>query len=442
MMLASRLLELPRKIATHLRLLRDDPEKFAANLLQFTNPAQFHERLLDVQTATPMHVRIDPVQADRPTLNILQPILSAISMTGGPNTIVTVAFQVARDGIPVRIVTTRAATDPIWFQKHLLAVTGATEYPPSLTVAFAGNPNLPLPIGPRDVFLATHWTTAQQIKPLLPDMHQRRFFYLIQDFEPGFHAWSSNYALALETYDLDFIPVINERFLFDYLCDQSIGRFADPAFAERALVFEPAIDARVFHPASHGDPHRPKRLLFYARPTNARNLLGIGVIALRQAIAAGAFAGDTWEFLAIGARGSLPALDLGGGHKLRPAPWQDYNGYAQQLRDADILLCPMLSPHTSYPVLEMAASGGLAVTNTFGSKTAARLTAVSDRIVASKPTIEGFAEALTNAANLVRAGAPTGGPPNLPTDWDAALAPVTRGIARLFRDMTDGRRNG
>lgn len=431
--------DIPRKIGAHLRLLRDDPEKFAANLLQFTNPARFHERLLDVQTATPMHVRIDPVQADRPTLNILQPILSSVSMTGGPNTIITVAFHVAREGIPVRIITTRDATDPAWFERHMLAVTGATAYPPSLSVAFAGNAADPLPIGPRDIFLATHWTTAQQIKPLLPQMDVRQFFYLIQDFEPGFHAWSSNYALALETYDLDFVPVINERLLFDFLHGQSIGRFAEPAFAERALVFEPAIDARVFHPAEQRDPGRPKRLLFYARPTNARNMFGIGLNALRQAVANGAFAGDPWEFLAIGGRGSLPELPLGGGAMLRPAPWQDYNGYARQLRDADILLCPMLSPHTSYPVLEMAASGGLAVTNTFASKTAARLIEISGNIVPVPPSIEGFTEALSIAASRVRIGRGGGSTPNLPGDWDYALAPVTQEMARIFRNMTEVR---
>ena len=429
--------DIPRKIAAHLRLLRQDPEKFGANMLQFTDPVKFLERLLDVQTATPMHIRVDPTLSNRPTLNILQPILSSVSMTGGPNTIITVAFHVAREGIPVRIVTTRGTTDPAWFRKHLLAVTGAAEYPPSLSVAYAGDAAAPLPIGRRDVFLATHWTTAQQIKPLLPKMDIQRFFYLIQDFEPGFHAWSSNYALALETYDLDFVPVINESLLFDFLADQGVGRFAEPEFRQRALVFEPAIDARVFHPPSGPGAPRPRRLLFYARPTNARNLLGLGLAALRQSIADGAFVGDRWDFLAIGGRGSLPDLDLGGGHTLRPAPWQDYNGYAQQLRDSDILLCPMLSPHTSYPVLEMAACGGLAVTNTYASKTAARLSAISENILASKPTIEDFTAVLTHATSLIRSGRPPAALPNLPTDWDSALAPATSEMARVFRSMTE-----
>jgi hypothetical protein len=76
----------------------------------------------------------------------------------------------------------------------------------------------------------------------------------------------------------------------------------------------------------------------------------------------------------------------------------DYEGYARSLREADVLLCPMLSPHTSYPVLEMAASGGLSVTNTFANKTRAALEALSANIVAREPTIEALAEGLVEAA--------------------------------------------
>jgi O-antigen biosynthesis protein len=436
-------LTLLRKVASHVRMLRDDPETFAANLLQFTNPARFRDRLVDVQTATPMHVRIDLALADRPALNVMQPILSPVSMTGGPNTIITLAYQLAREGVPVRIVTTRGngETDPVWFRQHLLALTGAAEYPASLQVAFAGASQSPLRIGPSDMFLATHWTTAQQVKAVLPNMESKQFFYLIQDFEPGFHAWSSNYALALETYSLDFIPVINERMLSDYLAGQAIGRFSEPDFAASALVFEPAIDATLFHPAPQTDRarRRSRRLLFYARPTNQRNMLGIGLHALRAAITGGAFANAAWEFLAIGGRGSLPDLDLGGGHVLRPAPWEDYAGYARQLRDADILLCPMLSPHTSYPVLEMAASGGVAVTNSFATKTPERLAKISENIIAALATIEGFTAALTEAAARIRHDRIAKGRPGLPGDWNAALTPVTQEMTRLFRLLVQGK---
>jgi len=425
-----------RKVGTHLRLLRNDPEAFGANLLQFTNPARFQARLLDVMTAAPMQARIDPGLRARPAINVLQPILSPESMTGGPNTIVNLAFQVATLGVDVRIVTTRPGASEDWFWQHLGTVTGDPTRPPSLSIAAAHDPAQPIAIGPRDMFLATHWTTAQQAKAWLPRMETRRMFYLIQDFEPGFYAWSSNHALALETYGLDHIGIFNERFLYEYTVAQQAGRYADPAFADQALVFEPALDRALFHPPAEPRRTGRRRLLFYARPTNPRNMLGVGVAALRTALADPVFHDQDWEFLAIGSRGSLPPLDLGSGHTLRPAPWADYGGYAKQLREADILLCPMLSPHTSYPVLEMAASGGLAVTNSFATKTEAALRAISANIVAVPATIEGFTAGLIEAGARVRDGVDINAPLRLPADWKTALGDVSARTASLFREIT------
>ena len=426
------------KLRAHLRLLRQDPEKFAANLQQFTNPEKFREKLLDISTAAPLHVRIDPALTDNPTLNVLQPILTPVSMTGGPNTIVNIAFWMAMRGIPVRLVTTRGdpGSDGDWFWRHLATVTGDATRPATLSIAPATDPNHPLPIGPRDVFLATHWTTAQQAKTFLPRMETKRILYLIQDFEPGFYAWSSNYALALETYDLDHVGIFNERMLYDYFAAQGPGRYSDPDFARQGLVFEPAIDRAVFHPPAEPRTGKKRRLLFYARPTNPRNLLGLGLHALRKAMFDPIFRQAEWEFLAIGARGSLPEIDLGSGHVLRPAPWADYAGYGQQLREADILLCPMLSPHTSYPVLEMAASGGLTVTNSFGTKTRERLMALSSNIVAVPPTEEGFERGLIEAARRVSDGVDMHAPLHLPADWRDSLSGVVDRMADVFRDWT------
>ncbi len=267
------------------------------------------------------------------------------------------------------------------------------------------------------------------MKRCLAELNQREFVYLIQDFEPGFHPWSSNYALTLETYDLDFLPVFNEQALADYFAQCAVGRFADPAFARTSLVFEPAVDRGVFFPAAEPHPG-PRRLLFYARPTNERNLFGLGLHALRSAAARPAFAG--WEFQAIGSRGSLPDFELGDGRMLRNGPWLDYAGYAGLLRDADILLCLMLSPHTSYPVLEMAACGGVVVTNSFASKTAERLGRISPNIIAARPAIESIAAALIDAAERVTRGHDRFAPLALPGSWDESLGEAAGVVADWF----------
>jgi hypothetical protein len=424
---------LPKKIIRHLKLLRDDPERFAANLLQFTNPQRFQEKLLDIWVAAPLNVRFDPALAARPTLNVLQPVLSPESMTGGPNTIVNFAFRVAQHGLPVRVVTTRPGvrTDPEWFWQHISQLVGGQPRPPGFEAVSAADPAQPLPIGRNDIFMATHWTTAQQVKYQLAGMNIKKFIYLIQDFEPGFHQWSNNYALASETYELDFVPVFNEHFLRDYFAQVAIGRFADPAFVQSSLVFEPAVDRAVFFPPAQARTGR-RRLLFYARPTNHRNLFGLGMRALQSIVTHPAFADGDWEFLAIGSRGSLPDLDLGHGRMMRCAPWSDYKGYADLLRSADILLCLMMSPHTSYPVLEMAACGGLVVTNSFACKTAERLQQISPNIIAAHLTIEGIEAALVDAATRVAdASYDRAAPLALPGTWEESMGGVAAAVAQV-----------
>ncbi len=298
-------------------------------------------------------------------------------------------------------------------------------------------------MGEDDLWLATHWTTAQGIRPVLPRMRRHWFLYLVQDFEPGFYARSSNYALALETYALPHRAMINEALLAEHLRAQGPGLYADPGFLDgRCTVFEPAVDRRVFHPpAAQSSTTRagPRRLLFYARPTNARNMLGLGLQALRAAIGQGVFPG-AWEFISIGGRGSLPTIALSGGHMLRPAPWASYAGYADSLRQADILLCPMLSPHTSYPVLEMAACGGAVVTNTYGPKTAAALSALSPDILGGPPTVLGFVDGLLAAvaqSGAARHGRGRWDRLTLSADWDEVLRPVAIWAAAAVRDGSE-----
>lgn len=426
------------KIAEHLRLLRHDPERFGHNVLQFTNSELFERRLIDVLDSVPMHVTIDPTAFGLPHLNVLNSALTRSGMTGGPNTIINLALRVARLGTPVRLVTTVATSvlEPKWFQAHAAQLTGDPNLP-NVPIVTAADPASPLKVGPNDVFLATHWTTAQQLKAVLPRMAVKQFFYMLQEFEPAFYAWSSNFALALETYGMDFWPIFNESLLADYMLSQDLGRLSDPIIRERATVFEPAIEERLFHPMDGGHSGQPRRLLFYARPTNTRNLFGLGLMALRLASGNPAFAG--WRFLAIGGRGSVPQMTLRNGHRLQPAAWMDYEGYARSLREADVLLCPMLSPHTSYPVLEMAASGGLSVTNTFATKTQLQLEKLSDNIIATEPTVEAMATGLVDAAQRVNAGRRPTASLNMARNWGETLDPAAARVAKLFAELSSGR---
>ncbi len=384
------------KVRNNVILLKHDSEKFGRNLMQLSNPELFESRLIDVMHAHPMHVRVD-LRSNMPVrLNVLDSSWTKSGMTGGPNTVINLALRIASKGISVRLVSTaeESRIDAAWLRNHAASLLGQND-PPEILIESAANHEKPLDIGKRDLFLATHWTTAHQLMPILPQLPIKQFFYMLQEFEPGFYPWSSNYARSLETFNMDFYPIINERFLAEFLFSQPFGRLPDPATRERAIIFEPAVDRNVFHPISNNAP-RQKRILFYARPTNTRNMFGIGILALREIAADPTF--RDWEFVAIGGRGSVPEMKLGHGHVLRPAPWVDYIGYAKLLQNSDLLLCPMISPHTSYPVLEMVACGGISITNVFLTKTESLLHSISPNIIAVEPTVDCFVQGLRSGA--------------------------------------------
>ena len=419
------------------RLAVTDPEKFGHNLTQITHPKLFEERLLDLLTASPLNVAISEDERSRPALNVLQPVLSPQNMTGGPNTIVTMAALVAALGVHVRILTTKqhGRYDSRWFWDHVQKLSGQPVDQSLLEVSPAHDACRPAMIGRNDIFLATHWTTAQQANALLPRMRNQFFFYLIQDYEPGFYPWSSNYALAVETYGMNHISIINQKFLRDYLVAQGVGKFADPAFRDDVLTFEPPIDRSLFKARSR-PPGRKKRVLVYTRPSNFRNMLGLCVLALRAVVQAAPFDLASWEFIGIGGHGSVPTIDLGSNTVLTQTPWHSYQSYADYLSESEVLLCLMLSPHTSYPVLEMAASGGLVVTSTFHVKTASELRRVSANIIAVEPNVNAVVEGLLQAIKMIEDGFQPQSDISTPETWQESLSQVMPAIAEVFNRVS------
>ena len=437
------LVALPRKIGPQSRLLFRDPKRFIENLDDLIHPERLQQKMLGLEEMRPMHVRIDGGNTATPHLNVLLTGLGG-RLSGGWNTAINIAIRMAEAGIPVRLLVTDdgvpADINALW--RHISSITGQGQARPNITFGSTADPASPAALGARDVFLATYWTTAFRLKSVLPSMQVKEFIYLIQEFEPGYYPWSSRYAQALETYSMRFRAVINERLLADHMTENRIGRFADPGFISRCAVFEPAVDRRLFYPVE--TTGSPRQLLFYARH-ELRNLYGIGFEALRAATSHPLFADGNWRFVAIGAsesRGKSGTfgtalggrLALSGAQFLHAAPWLTYEDYARMIRESDILLSLMLSPHTSYPVLEMAACGKIAVTNTFGNKTEERLTAISTNIIAASPTVEAIRDGLISAAARLASGSIASTDIALPSDWHTALRDTVVATREMFRE--------
>ena len=432
-----------RRISSQVRLLVQEPARFVENLEDTIRPQKYKRRLLGLPPMAPMQVRINGSDNATPHCNVLLPALTG-RLTGGPNTALNIARGLAEAGIPVRLLATDGPVPPDEeaLRHHIASVAGLGHE--RIMFGSTVNPASPARIGACDVFLATYWTTAFRLKSILPRMQVKQFIYLVQDFEPAFYPWSSSYAQALETYGMHFRALINEQFLADYLSETKIGRFAEPGFLSRCAIFEPAVDRQLFRPAEKTGSGR--QLLFYARPNDFRNLFAIGLEALSAAVSYPLFKDADWQFVAIGASHLLGKIAVGGrialgaGQFLQLAPWLNFEDYARTIRESDIMLCPMMSPHTSYPVLEVAACGKIAVTNVFGSKTEERLRGISTNIIAAAPTVEAIRDGLITAARRLASGATPSTDLALAATWRIALQGTVAMAGEMFHEAVQAAR--
>ena len=235
------------------------------------------------------------------------------------------------------------------------------------TIAFIAEPKSPLNVGSNDYFIATHWITANYVIALIKLQAMAfkkklyRFVYLIQDFEPGFYPWSTNYLLADGTYreTENTIAVFNTKLLADYFV-ASQYKFSGTHY------FEPKLNSSL---AAHATalPHHPKKrlLILYGRPAQNRNAFEL--VAETMKFWAENYSGaEKWSVISLGVqhrdiRLSETAVMISKGKV-------SLETYATYLLDASVGLSLMVSPHPSYPPLEMAEFGVRVVTNNFAEK--------------------------------------------------------------------------
>jgi hypothetical protein len=213
---------------------------------------------------------------------------------------------------------------------------------------------------PRDVWVATHWTTAHplQVASHVGVIDPARVVYLVQDHEAGFTALSSDRVIASETYRAGFQLLVNSEPV------AAVLRSLEGVTVDPAAVFAPVLDLDrlatvASQRAGREQPPSPVTVFFYGRPSKPRNLFTLGIAALKVAAQALPNASVRW----VSAGESHRAIDLGNGHHLESLGTLDWTQYFDLLSTTDVVLSLQASPHPSHPPLEAALSGATSITN-------------------------------------------------------------------------------
>lgn len=216
-----------------------------------------------------------------------------------------------------------------------------------------------------DLFIATYWTTADFVLRFFQNAPadfclSRRLTYLVQDFEPGFYQWSSYYLLALSTYQWpDTVAVLNTGLLRDFFDRQGI-------VFRNSFVFEPKLNASLLQQKDRVAREKKERaVLVYGRPGTPRNAFELIVEGLL--LWSSRYSNSrSWRVISVGQ--DHEDIPLANGLVVRSQGKLSLAEYADLLTISSVGLSLMVSPHPSYPPLEMAEFGLRVVTNQFENK--------------------------------------------------------------------------
>jgi hypothetical protein len=361
------------------------------------------------------------VPMDGRRLTIITDSISRGSLFGGVGTaLVLGALTAQRVGARLRIVTRDEPAAP-GALGPLLKLNGISFDQTTEFQFLPTDSKDQLQIHDGDRFITTSWWTTAAAERLPREAQ----FYLLQEDERMFYpAGDDTVRCEAILADPQIRPIINSQLLFDHLQRDL------PDLASRGSFFEPAFPSNHYHWADH--PTGGKRtLFFYARPGNPRNLFYLGCEVLRRAVETGLLPADRWKLVLCGKDiprvGFTPAIEIEYAENLR---WDEY---AAMVRSSDVGLSLMLTPHPSYPPLDLAASGAAVVSSSYGLKT--DLSRYSENIILAPPEPDALVQALGAAVRLAedlptrRANYDRNG---LERDWTQALSGAVDRIARTY----------
>ncbi|MBO5469813.1 MAG: hypothetical protein J6A03_08780 [Lachnospiraceae bacterium] len=220
----------------------------------------------------------------------------------------------------------------------------------------------------KDIFILTNWESAYIFFNVIDwqkqvyNMPNVKAIYLIQDYEPGFSAWSSQFLLADSTYKShanETIAVFNSKELYDYFKQNNYNFYKE-------FYFLPKLN-RGLRNQLVGQPPQNKReklILLYGRPSSLRNAYGL-LIDVLDVFSKNYERANEWKIISLGEKHNNIFLKNNTIYSYGKVTLQEY-GELMLKAYAGISL--MASPHPSYPPLEMSSFGLKVITNRFANK--------------------------------------------------------------------------
>jgi len=327
---------------------------------------------VEIPETTAITARIDTKMEKRRRLNLLIPSLNIKDVFGGISTAL-VFFQelCSRADIDSRIIVTDSHLDEknvLFLNEYKIVTCDIDSSLPKQIVEYSDRAGNTLPVGKNDVFVATGWWTAycffsviQWQKGIFNLSHSQPLIYLIQDYEPCFYSFSSRYLMADSTYknEIPTIAIFNSRLLHDFFKERGYS-------FRQEYFFDPVLNSNLREHLLNGEnPVRKKQIIVYGRPSILRNAFELIVASLRLWTAQQPNVKE-WNILSVGE--THPNVELSNGTVLLSLGKLSLDEYAKLMKETYMSVSLMVSPHPSYPPLEMSTFGIRTITNRYANK--------------------------------------------------------------------------
>lgn len=332
----------------------------------------FYNKMKSLQHSSDFKIDSIPVpqpQKSRNTnirMNIIVPSIRKSKVFGGTGTAIRVLTEISEKlDAEARIIVVNQETYNLKYTYEVSGFENNIGAKKSITYLYY---HRKLEIRNNDFFIFTYWKSAYTFIKVLEwqiktyQLNNRKALYLIQDYEPGFEPWSTSSALAETTYSNNsnlIEAVFNSRELKKYF-DNRNYQFS------KELFFIPTINSTLKKTLINA-PTRTKRdkiILIYGRPSEPRNAFELIRYSLKLWSEDYSKAKD-WAIISLGEGFDDIRLK---NNTIRSYGKVTLEQYSSLMLKAFVGISLMISPHPSYPPLEMSSFGVKTITNKFENK--------------------------------------------------------------------------